>query len=95
MATEKDSWKNWLIAALWSVTILLVGAGYNSIKESLDKIHIYQTAQLKDWSEWKIEHEIKRSIVIRTIDKICDYQAERLKKEGRDPHYPGYDKVVK
>jgi hypothetical protein len=88
MANVKDGWKNWLIAALWSATILLAGAGYGSIKESLDKIHLYQAAQLKDWIDYKIGHEKDHTLFVRTLDRVCDYQAERLKKEGREPYYP-------
>ncbi|MFA4834846.1 MAG: hypothetical protein WC749_02075 [Dehalococcoidia bacterium] len=87
MANDKDSWKNWLIAALWTVTIALATLGYGSIKDSLDKVHVYQAAQLRDWSDWKLDHEKQVAVVWRTLDKICVYQADRLRKEGTVPNY--------
>jgi len=90
MAKESDSWKNWLIASLWTATILLAGAGYNSITKSLDTIHNYQAAQLADWNNWKIEHEKGQTATVRILDKLCSYQADRLRREGKMPEYPSF-----
>lgn len=87
MASSQDAWKNWLIASLWSVSLLLAAAGYHSIKESLDKVHAYQAAELQDRAAWKIEYEKQRAIIWRTLDRLCGYQSERLLREGKVPDY--------
>jgi len=95
MANGKDSWKNWLIAALWTVTLILGGFGYNSIKDSLDKNYNFQVSHSQEWANWKIEYTNQQANVWRAIDRICSYQAERLMKEGRVPNYNMWPDKVK
>lgn len=93
MANDKDGWKNWLIASLWTITIILGGLGYNSIKESLDKNYAFQVNHSKEWADWKIEYTNHQSLIWRTLDRICDYQGDRLRKEGKTPNYNIFDRV--
>ncbi|MFA4826455.1 MAG: hypothetical protein WC593_14995 [Methanoregula sp.] len=87
MENGNDNWKNWAIAGLWAVSMGLSGLGYHSIKGSIEDISkAFQVAQTKD-NEWKLEYERHRAVIWRTMDKLCNYQAERLYREGKTPNY--------
>lgn len=81
------NWKNWVIGALWIVTLGLVGAGYRSIDKSISSIYDCQTKQMELFAEYKLAQEKERGMMWRVIDKLCHYQTDRLNKEGKTPVY--------
>jgi len=94
MADSNWSWKDAAIGGLWAVTMLLALAGFGSIKEGILDVKKTQAEtalvisnHITKWGNWEIQYERDRSTVWRVIDRLCGYQGERLRKEGKMPDY--------
>lgn len=94
MAASNWSWKDAAIGGLWAVTMALALLGFNSIKDDSREVKTNQAAAVKvmadhitNWGKWEVQYERDRSTVWRVIDRLCGYQGERLRKEGKLPDY--------
>jgi hypothetical protein len=94
MADSNWSWKDAVIAGLWAVTMALAIAGFGSIKEGIldvkkaqSETALVMSNHIATWGKWEIQYERDRSIVWRVIDRLCGYQSDRLRKEGKLPDY--------
>lgn len=94
MAASNWSWKDAAIGGLWAITMALALLGFASIKEGIIDVKKSQSEQvmvmnahIATWGKWEIQYERDRSVVWRVIDRLCGYQGERLRKEGKIPNY--------
>lgn len=94
MAASNWSWKDAAIGGLWAVTMALAVLGFTAIKDNIIEVKTNQAAavqvmatHISNWGKWEVQYERDRSVTWRVLDRLCGYQSERLRKEGKIPDY--------